>query len=740
MRRTLGWPALTAGSVLVAALVPLLFNPRYYFVDDTESGAYGQWWEIGNRILSGNWSLINPEVWQSGNYLSEGAWGIFSPPLWITGLASHLFGDLVVFATLVKVLCLVVASLGIYALARTYRVAPQWAAAAGVIGTLGGFTLYFDAPSWVNGLMAWCLWPAAVAFTRRAVLGGRSLVPALITSGLVISYTYVSATLFLGLSLVAVLVEAMIRRRRAPIVTAALLTVGAGLFTVVVHLPGYLTAPVSGRSSAQVSNDGLLTVDFTDLAIGGVPVGSPHLTTFGDAFPGAPITYIVWALPLLAAVDFRKLWAALRAQPSLPLILLFALIGAMGASAIGPLRFPIRFMPYVCATTAVVLVLALSQCRAAVLTRRRLLAALGITLGAALLSAFQDPHFAVRLVLVQLVVAVLVAGVFFVWGGPALLPARSLRLPGMRRLAAVLPRVAVPLVLIVGTVVLLVPQHAVSPASPLRHYGLPSTVAGYQTQLTGSRDEVIVVGHVTRPRDFDEALVGNAWYLNGAAVQNAYSAVYFPPYQDATCMAYNGDTCGDLYRRLFSSDEATGEPLADLLGVNSVLVVKRSVQDESWRTVPTGWSVASDTAATRLVVRDSAIQGAGSVAWASSGVEVHEVSRDPMGSSFRVDSVPARGGEVALRLIPWPGYQASGGAAVANSVNGYLLTLDVSEVKVGDIVRVAFFAPGWQVELGAAVLWVLLVAASAILPVLRRRRSASALPAAPVAQPDRQLA
>ena len=89
-------------------------------MDDTESGAYGQWWQIGDRILAGDWSLLNPDVWQSGNYLSEGAWGIFSPPLWGIGLASHLFTDLVLFATIVKLLCLVIAALGIYALARGY--------------------------------------------------------------------------------------------------------------------------------------------------------------------------------------------------------------------------------------------------------------------------------------------------------------------------------------------------------------------------------------------------------------------------------------------------------------------------------------------------------------------------------------------------------------------------------------------------------------------------------------------
>jgi hypothetical protein len=96
---------------------------------------------------------------------------------------------------------------------------------------------------------------------------------------------------------------------------------------------------------------------------------------------------------------------------------------------------------------------------------------------------------------------------------------------------------------------------------------------------------------------------------------------------------------------------------------------------------------------------------------------------DPMGSTFRVDAAPADGGTVALSLIPWPGYQVSGGHLREDPVDGFLLGVDVSAADVGETVTVSFWSPGWQVQVASAALVVLLTAAWAVgRLVLRRRR------------------
>lgn len=391
MRSKLLWPIAAVAATVVGAIIPMLFFTGYYFVNDTEAGAYGQWFEIGRRILDGNWSLLNPTVWQSGNYQAEGAWGIYSPFLWAVGLGSQLMSNAALYSTIVKLVCLAIASAGLYVLARAYGVTRPWAAVVATAVPLAGFTLYFDAPSWVNGLMAWAFWPLAVGLSRRVVRARANPVGAVLAAVTVVGIGYAAATLMLAAALGALLVEALIRRRRPEVLRALGLSVIAGLFAILVHLPGVLTSSVSGRSNS-IGNDGFLTVDLSDLAISGMPMGSPFMDYYNGTIPGAPITYISWLVPLLVLIDWRRLWALLRGRPSILIIGVAAIAGVLAPSEIGPLRYPVRIVPYL--TTVILLVLALGFSRSMrrVLTRRHLYAAWAIVAVNGALLLTQDPR------------------------------------------------------------------------------------------------------------------------------------------------------------------------------------------------------------------------------------------------------------------------------------------------------------------------------------------------------------
>jgi hypothetical protein len=732
MRSKLRWPLAAVAVTMLGAMIPMLFSRRYYFVNDTEAGAFGQWWEIGDRILSGNWSLLNTTVWQSGNYQAEGAWGIYSPFIWLIGLGSHVLFDAALYSTVVKLVCLAIGSVGFYVLGRSYDIPRAWSAVVAVAAPLAGFTLYYDAPSWVNGLMAWCWWPLAVGLTRRSVLRGTAPYGGIVASLLLVGVGYVSTTLMLAASLAAILVEAALRRDRRAVWRALAASTVAGLFTIVVHLPGLLTAGVSGRNDG-ILNTGFLGVDLTDLAISPIPTGGPFMETYGSQFPGSPLTYISWLLPLVVLIQPRRLFELLRARPSLVIVALVALVAVSAPSQIGPLRFPVRVLPFVSGTVLLILALGLSRARREVVTRRHLAAALAIVAGTGGLMLLQAPR-EWRAVAVGLVISTLLVTVAMGIAGARL--GRAARLPGVRRI--VRPRSvtgtgrALAVAALAGTLVALVPQHAFSPMSPLTSYWLPSDVDEYRTQLPASQGDVLVVGWAD-DRFWDETLVGNSWYVTGKPVQNAYSSVYYPGYSKAVCMQYNGFTCGQLYEQLFQPVKGsdTGTDLVDLLGVSTVQVVKtqrgldssRAVPSADWKVVPEGWHVAQDTPHTRLIVRDQPVDGAGGIAWTSAGTSATVVHQDPMGTTFRIDSVPADGGRVALSLIPWPGYQVAGGTLTAEPVDGMLLGVDVAAGDEGRTVTVSFWSPGWQVQLGSGILMVVLIAGWALLRARARRRA-----------------
>lgn len=720
MQSKIVWPILVVVAVLVGASVPLLFDHGFYFIDDTQSGAFGQWYEIGRRVLDLDWSLINPRVWQSGNYLAEGAWGIFSPLLWLVGIGAYYAGNALIFSTIIKVVFLLLGAVGIYALARNFGALRPWAALVAVAAPLAGFTLYMDASSWVNGLMAWSFLPLTWVLARRAVLSAKSPVLPILSAICLVGIGYAHATIFLALVLGALIVEAFLTKHRPSIVRSFGLAFAAGSFAVIVHLPGVLTAPVTGRTSTY-ENSGLLTVNLSGLFASSTPVGTPAMLFFNGNFPYAPLLYIAWFLPLLAFVDFGRLWALLRARLSIVIILIAALVGVLLPSDFGALRFPVRMMPYVTLAVLLLVAVGLSHATATVIGRNRFLLAGGFVLVGAGLTWAAAPQY-IKLLL--LVTAMILAAL---WVAYRILSGRRLPFLGSTSSGWLAGRGVATLgwTGIALTVLLLVPQHVSSPTSPLPDYNVPNDVSVYQDQLQSAEGDVIIVGgvpDVNDPDAWDELLVGNLWYVAEEDVQNAYSAVYYSPYNNLTCMSYNGSTCPQLYDRLFEPMKETGLTAADLMGISSVQSVKGVVPRKDWNDVPEGWSIVEDSDQTRLIVRDEPVAGAGSVVWSSEGTEVSVLSEDAMGVTFQVDAVGADGGQVALSRIPWPGYQADGATVSADPVDTFLLGVDIDASQVGTTVTVSYYSPGYPLQLAAAALILLILVGWPLLRLIGRRR------------------
>lgn len=729
MRSRYLWPALVVVGILVGVAGTLLINRTYFFVDDTQIGAYGQWYEIGTRILGGNWSPINPLVWQSGNYLAEGAWGLYSPPLWLIGVASHAVPNALWFSTGVKVVCLVVGGLGAYVLSRSFGVARGFAAAVGVAAPFVGVTFYLDAPSWVNGLLAWSFFGLAWGLSRRAVLTGKGVVLAVVASVLLVGIGYFHATLFLAVALAATLVEAILRKHLPTVLRGLVVSVCAGLFAVVVHLPALLTSGVSGRVQSIV-NTGLLTADLSGIVASNTPVGVPQVGLWGVNFPDAPLLYTAWFLPLFFFLDWTKLIPLLRARLSVLIVLGVALVGVLLPSDFGPLRIPIRMMPYFSLPLLIVLALGLSLALLNPVPRRRLVAATAYIVASAWLTFVQSPKYGMP-VLAITVVTIAVFWVLFRLANPRrsapdVVGQTPEPAPGLTRRRTVL----LPLVMIVGAFSVVWPQHWEHPTGPLSDYQVPRLVSDLRSPLQEATGDVLVVGGITdgiiHPEDWAETSIGNLWYVPEARVQNAYTSVFYPGYQDALCMVYQGSTCADLYTRLFTEQADTGNLLVDDLGVSSIQLVKRVFTANEWQSVPEGWTVVEDTDLTRLIVRDSPVEGAGGVVWTSDGLTVSAVESGEDSVSFVVDSVPDGGGTVALSRISWPGYEVSNGTVSDELIDGFLMAVDVPASSEGQTVSVTFKNPGWQVQTTAAGLLILVLVLWTGLTIVARARRRSA--------------
>ena len=104
--------------VSIFSLIPLFFFHRFYFLDDTQRGAIGQWYEVGKLVMQGQLPIFNVAAQGSGNYLAEGQWSTFSPLVWLISIIVYYSSNFLVFATAFKIVLLNILGVGSFLLAR----------------------------------------------------------------------------------------------------------------------------------------------------------------------------------------------------------------------------------------------------------------------------------------------------------------------------------------------------------------------------------------------------------------------------------------------------------------------------------------------------------------------------------------------------------------------------------------------------------------------------------------------
>ncbi|MHC6230411.1 hypothetical protein ACX5I6_12215 [Arthrobacter sp. MMS24-T111] len=692
--------AFASASVLLtalASLIPLLTNSRFYFYDDTQSGAFGIWFEIGEKLRSGEWPLFSDLGWGAGNYTAEGQWGLWNPLIMLIGLGASTTGSPVLFTTVLKISLLCLLSLGSFLLSREYGANRTWALTTGLAVPLTGFTVYMDAASWVTGLMVFAFLPLSWYGLKR-IVDGRNPFIGLISGYLLITIGYVHGTLMLSLVVLGLLLEVWKCRSIAGLYR--ILGAGSilGLVAVAVYLPGVLTAPVTARESG-VLNTGFLTPDLTGFASSWIGSGLPQVSGWWGSFSPVPLLYIAWFLPLIGLVEFKRARIIIGKVRG---VLFFGIVSlglVLGPSDLGPLRFPVRLTPYVSLAVLIILSVLLSRSRVHLLTRARVVGMASLMAAGTYFAWAQIPNPSVHLKFAALAAVGLALVVWLLYGRKNILWLR------MRQL---------PLLVIVGiTLVTAVGQHHYFRSTPLPDFGLPDGVEAFRLPLQKAEGMTFVSGNPAAlgPVVWDETLLANSWYLNDHPVQNLYTPIMFKTYAEDLCLDPHGWTCPLAGPKLFTEDEMTGKPLVDLLSIDSVQLIREpsdaGTSKLQTQAVPQGWHVAEITDNTVLWVRDNPRLDTGNVVWESDGVKLTTVSQDSGKAVFRVDALPASGGKAVLSRLNWPGYSASG-AVLSSPLRGYLVQLDLSGSSVGSEITIEFHPPGWVVVLACMIVALLL--------------------------------
>ncbi|MFZ2177036.1 MAG: hypothetical protein WAW17_23980, partial [Rhodococcus sp. (in: high G+C Gram-positive bacteria)] len=94
---------MVALTVCIGFVLILQIDSRYFYVDDTESGAVGNWLQLGHLMRSGQWfPTLVLDQWMAGNYPVEGQGGLWNPVQMLINFIAPSVDDLALLATAVK--------------------------------------------------------------------------------------------------------------------------------------------------------------------------------------------------------------------------------------------------------------------------------------------------------------------------------------------------------------------------------------------------------------------------------------------------------------------------------------------------------------------------------------------------------------------------------------------------------------------------------------------------------------
>lgn len=686
------WGLYTSLGVIAGYIAVLLANSRHFYTDDTESQYVPLWQMLGRRLRDGDLPVLVPEHWMAGNYAIEEA-GLLNPPQLLIDLIAPSVDNLVLYATVVKLIFAVIAGLGVYRVCLVYGSRVQWAALAGVSFPFTGWLLFFDEASWMTAFTgtAWAVhaWASAVKYAR----GNSGPVPTFVFLYLAISVQYIFPAVEAGLMIGAVIVGELVYQKawRGPLrlTVVSSLAALAGLAT---YLPSMYSAKVTWRGTAQINNDQFLTVPWSESLNGSLPSTLPAFTSWWGYVQPMPVVYIAWFLiPALAFVDWGRARQAWREFTAIGLFALAAVMWTAGPGTIGPLRWPARVLPMVALGLLLLVCVLLGRFATFKDWRPRAVAA-GVLIAVVWVRSFSaDPHHVLAHVVAAVAIALLGAAV--VW---------------LARTRGVSAAVALAIVAVAPIAYIQVERAQPTPMS----WNLPGDRAAAEAAFPEFAGTTLQLGDraLIQPgeRTLDGAYGALVFGNYAKDLDKTYVSGYTPNghfwFGEMLCMRWDTSVCPDAFRRAFAVEPSTGKPIVDLMNVDRVVLQKALYPNAGTEQAPEGWHWADYPDKARYIAvleRDAGLLSTrnGRVSAVEGGTAT-SVSESDTTSRVRVSS--ESGGRVVFARLAWPGYRVTldGRDVPFEVVAKSFVAVKIPAGTVNGDLAVTWRPPGWKI--GAA--------------------------------------
>nr|WP_232541549.1 hypothetical protein [Nocardia bovistercoris] len=688
------WGAVTALGVIAGYAAVLLADPRHFYTDDTEAQYAPMWVMLGTELREGRFPALVPWEWMAGNYSLEEA-GLYNPPQLLVHFLAPSMDNIALYATLVKLVFSIIAGIGVYRICLAYGAKAPWSALAGVAFPLSGWFLFFDQASWMTShtATAWLVnaWASAVLYAR----GRGGPIPLFVFLYLTLTVQYAFPAVLAALVILSVAVGEYLHQRSAnPSLRLLLAASCAALAALAANLPGILSSQVTWRGNAKIHNDPFLTVPWSESLNASLPSTTPAFTAWWGHVQPLPMVYIAWFLiPALAFIAWRAAADSIREYSGIAFFAVAVLMWTAGPGAIGPLRWPARVLPMLAVALLVLVCVLLSRHGSFASSRRRTLAAATLV-GLLFIRSFSAaPQLVLRHLLA--VAAVVAIGAAAVW----LARNRGAAAACALGVAATFP--------IAFAQVQSAPTTPLSYNYPTNRSAMAAAFPDFDGRTLQLADRALLL-----PEDrklsgaWGSLAIGNYAKHLGLEYVHGYTPIGHAAFAGLLCMAWDGSTCPDAYRRAFETEAITGRTIVDLMKVDRVVLHTAQYPGVRDQPAPSGWKWVDYPGHERYIRVLERVDGLrstrdGMIADAD-GVLATSTANNTFGSAARVTS--PEGGWVVLSRLNWPGHRITlnGRELPLKTVAKTFLAVDIPAGTSDAELVLSWRPPGWELSIAGA--------------------------------------
>ncbi|MFE3618096.1 hypothetical protein ACFXOT_38495, partial [Streptomyces anulatus] len=267
---------------------------------------------------------------------------------------------------------------------------------------------------------------------------------------------------------------------------------------------------------------------------------------------------------------------------------------------------------------------------------------------------------------------------------------------------------------IVATFPIAFVQVASAPETPMS-YGFPERRSEMRDAFPDFGGRTLQLADRIMVRDEERTLAGTygsialgSYAKNlGLHYVNGYTPVGHAAFAGLLCMAWDGGTCPDAYKRVFAVEPSTDRTIVDLMRLDRVVLQRSQYPNAGTQPAPAGWRFVHHPGHEHqiwVLERVNPLPSPGDLIAHESGV--HATVMPEAGLTNRATVSSGTGGRVVLSRLAWPGYTATLGNSEIpiRAVAGTFVAVDIPPGTHNATLTVTWRPPGLSISLTTALL------------------------------------